>query len=1100
MEVTATAKSEIRKYIASINQRYQSDAQSEMSFRTDLQNLLDALKDNPAIVLTEEPSTEGGLLLDPKVGRPDFLLTRSGLPFAYIETKRIGDPDLKGKQSKGNKEQFDRYKASLDNLIFTDYVRFLLYQKGELVQEVSLADVTEKGIKALEKSFPAFLDLLATFFTFRTEAVTSSEQLATEMARKTRILRDIIASALEKDEKEKERLGSQYTLTSLYGLFLSFQKSLMEEAEIREFADVYAQTITYGLFVARYNDREAGAFSRERATNLIPPTNPFLRRLFNNIGGAEADSRILWVVEELVALYRMVDLHTLLHETEKQKASWQDDPIIHFYELFLGRYDKETKKDRGVWYTPQPVVQYIVKAVDTLLKERLDIPQGLAQGDTAGTNAVHILDPATGTGTFLAEVVRQVYQAFATQQGLWQSYVEKNLIPRLHAFEIMMASYTIAHFKLGNMLERSGFSFEKRKKQRLNIILTNSLERKEANSLRFDSLFGEEENLAHQTKHTTPVMVVLGNPPYNVESENKGEWITKAMDAYKKEPGGKIRLEERNPKAVNDDYVKFIRLGEAMIEKNRRGVLAYINPHGFMSNVTFRGMRWKLLDTFDEIYILDLHGNARKKETTRDGERDENVFDIMQGVSINLFIKSGKKKKGSLARVYHRDAYGLREEKFSWLSAHAFQQKDYTELHPSEPYYFFYPRDEKADMEFAEGFAINELMPMNNVGIVSSRDGFVIATRKETLQQRIEEFFASTISSSEIQVKYALKESKSWFIEQAQRNNSYDEKKLQVVDYRPFDNRWIYYDEKIVERPRYEVMQHLLLGDNVGLVSKRGFPTQETAPIHVTKNIIDYRSWSSAGMQGGDYLFPLYLYTGGAKDINGNKDSGGISGLFTDEEELEPIRKPNLDPTIVQAIAATMGLRFVAEERDRREGCFAPIDLLDYIYAVLYHPTYRERYFECLKIDFPRIPYPSSSSCFWQYVAIGSQLRQLHLMETPFTFSDFLTQYKVTGDNLVESVKWIDTTPSQDATAPEATPQGRVYINSTQYFEGVPRAVWEYFVGGHQPAQKWLKDRKGEKLSADELTHYQAIVVTLQRTIDLQAKLELLPLPNDATK
>lgn len=855
---------EIKRYIKALNDAYKAGAYTEMTFRTDLENLLNALKINHTFQITQEPQKT-------KVGRPDFLVSQNGLPIGYLETKQIGDSDLKGKELKGNKEQFDRYKNSLDNLIFTDYLHFLLYQKGLLVQEIVIADASDKGIKPIEKNFSAFLDLLSSFFSFHTEVVVSSKQLSELMAKKTWILRDIIEDALLNDEKTK----GQYTFTPLYRLYQAFKKSLMEEAKIPEFADIYAQTITYGLFVARYNDCTADSFSREKAARLIPSTNPFLKTLFNHIGGTEADSRILWVVDELVALYRMVDLHTLLNKTGEEKVSWQDDPIIHFYELFLSEYDDEIRKKMGVWYTPQPVVSYMVQAVDTLLKNQLGIPNGLAQKDTEGKDAVHILDPATGTGTFLAEVVRWVHKAFETQKGLWQSYVASSLIPRLHAFEIMMASYTIAHFKLSNILEQSGYQFPQDNTQRLNIILTNSLDRKENNQLQFDSLFGEEENLAHQTKHTIPVMVVLGNPPYNVESENKGAWIMEKMEVYKKEPGGKNKLEERNPKAVNDDYVKFIRLGEAMIEQNKRGILAYINPHGFTSNVTFRGMRWKLLETFDEIYILDLHGNARKKELTLEGTTDENVFDIMQGVSINLFVKSGKKKKGSLARVYHRDCYGLRDEKFSWLLSHSFDPQDFTELHPHEPYYFFYHRDEKADAEFAQGFALNELMPLNNVGIVSSRDNFVIATRKETLQQRIEEFLS--ISDEEARVKYQLgKDVRDWKVSYARKEltEHYPDKGSFVpINYRPFDFRYTYYTGKIkglISYPRYEVMQHLLLGDNVGLVTTRLLTSTSYQHVFVSKNIIDTCCVSTRGSER-NYLFPLYLYSGGDGDATKGK-------------------------------------------------------------------------------------------------------------------------------------------------------------------------------------------------------------------------------------
>lgn len=1066
---------EIGNYLRNITKRLQAGGQTEMSYRTDFQVLLRELLPRDIAITEEAQGTSN-------IGRPDFTLTKAGRPIGYIETKDIGDRDLEGRSlNGGNKEQFDRYKSSLQNIIFTDYLRFLYFRDGELVMEVSIATLTaDRKAKPLELSFGQFTEMLKAFTEYQGVPISSATQLAQLMARKAWLMCDVMEQALTEDLKRAEQaemVGKLYTSDLLQQL-ASFRSLLIEDMPARDFSDVYAQSVTYGLFAARFNDPTLDDFSRQEAAELIPRTNPFLRRLFNHIAGPDVDRRILWVLDELVEIFKSCDLHKILEDFNR--SDWRDDPIIHFYEDFLSIYDSRLRKERGVWYTPQPVVHYIIGAVDTLLQTHFGLAKGLADPTIIKVeqerpdalrggkkkyqipyHRVQILDPATGTGTFLAETIRQIYAKFEGQKGLWQSYVTDHLIPRLNGFELMMASYAIAHLKLDMVLKSTGYDTKGADQSRFRIYLTNSLEEAhpDTGTLWINTLLSNEAIEANHIKRDTPVMVVVGNPPYSGESANKNEWIATQMEAYKMEPGGKKRLKERNPKWLNDDYVKFIRYGEYMVEKTGYGILAYINPHGFLDNPTFRGMRWHLLQTFDEIYVLDLHGNARKKETTPDGGKDENVFNIMQGVSINLFVKSGKKKKGELAKVHHRDLYGLRQEKFDWLLSHPFDATLYNEVATTAPNYFFIPTDERGREEYESGFSLPELMKVNNVGVVTARDKFLVDTDKLSLQNRIEDFFS--LRDYEIAEKYDLKESKSWKIKSAQSDNTLDYSKLTPLQYRPFDSRYIYYDLKLVERARYEVMQHFIKGNNLGLVFKKGFPLTQSAPIGVTKSIIDFRSWSAPGMQGGDYVAPLYLY---------NDD-----GLFGESGK----RVPNLDEGIVVKIAEGIGRRFVPEVTGE-EGTFAPIDLLDYIYGVLYHPEYQSRYFEFLKVDFPRIPYPESGELFDSYRVIGKELRELHLMEhLPASIG---VTYPEAGDNTVTQYKWSD---------------GEVWINKQQYFGGVTEEVWNYYIGGYQPAQKWLKDRRNTALTYDEITHYQRIIYALGATIELQQQLAQLPLPTD---
>ncbi|HOG20665.1 MAG TPA: N-6 DNA methylase, partial [Salinivirgaceae bacterium] len=612
----------IAQYIDNIDKRYRLGISTEHTFRGDLQNLLETLV--PEIQATNEPKRQS-------CGAPDFIITKKDIPVGFIEAKDIGDNDLDGTKKAGNKEQFDRYKASLSNLIFTDYLNFHLYIDGEFVTKISIAEITEKGIKPLTENFESFENLIKDFCSHIGQTIKSSKKLAEMMAGKARLLSDVIGKALTSDEDNHEN-------STLKDQMLAFRKILIHDITAQEFADVYAQTITYGMFAARLHDPSLQNFSRQEAAELIPKSNPFLRSLFGYIAGPDIDDRIKWIVDSLADVFLACDVAEILKNFGK--STKMEDPIIHFYETFLSEYDPKLRKSRGVWYTPQPVVNFIVRAVDDILKTEFDLPQGLAdtsktkiQVDVQGkkveqeVHKVQILDPATGTGTFLAEVVKQIYQKFEGQQGIWSNYVETHLLPRLNGFELLMASYAMAHLKLdlilrgltssgpskGGELSSSDFGHPSSGGAgggRLKIYLTNSLEEHHPDTgTLFASWLSTEANEANRIKRDTPVMCVIGNPPYSVSSANKGEWIDSLVADYKKD------LNERNIQPLSDDYIKFIRYGQYFVEKNGSGILAYISNNSFIDGIIHRQMRKNLLQTFDKIYILDLHGNSKKKET-----------------------------------------------------------------------------------------------------------------------------------------------------------------------------------------------------------------------------------------------------------------------------------------------------------------------------------------------------------------------------------------------------------------------------------------------------------------------------------------------------
>ncbi|MBL7787642.1 MAG: N-6 DNA methylase [Chitinophagales bacterium] len=1037
-----------QQYISNLNQRYQLGNATEHTFRGDLQQLLESLV--PNIQATNEPKRQ-------LCGAPDYILTQKDIPLGYIEAKDIGDKDLDGEKKTGNKEQFDRYRASLNNIIFTDYLRFHFYRNGQCVAKIAIAELSDKGIKALPENFATFEKLIKDFCTHVDQTIKNPQQLAAMMAGKARLLADVIEKALNSDENQHED-------STLKDQMTAFKQILIHDITPKGFADVYAQTITYGMFAARYHDPTLPTFSRQEAAELIPKSNPFLRKLFGYIAGPDLDDRIKWIVDNLVEIFLACNVQEMLKDYGK--STQMEDPIIHFYEDFLSEYDPKLRKARGVWYTPQPVVSFIVRAVDDLLKTEFNLPQGLADNSKTKitvavqgkkveqeVHKVQILDPATGTGTFLAETIKHIHKKFKGQQGIWSNYVETHLLPRLNGFELLMASYAMAHLKLDLLLSETGY--KSTKNQRFRVFLTNSLEESHPDtSSLFANWLSQEANEANYIKRDTPVMCVIGNPPYSGISSNNSAWISQLIEEYKYVDG--VHFGERKH-WLNDDYVKFLRYGQHFIEKNGSGILAFINPHGYLDNPTFRGMRWHLLKTYDTIYTIDLHGNAKKKETAPDGSADVNVFDIMQGVSINIFVKTGKKKANELGKVFHFDLYGKREWKYRFLTENSIKTVNFTELKPEKPNFFFVPKSNEGQQEYKNGFGINELFVLNNTGIVTGIDRLSIFMTKEELNSIISRILTIENPYDEYKIRDSRRTSKEGRIEELR--SAYN-KGIIPISYRPFDTQFTLPFEKNehwINSPRTEVMQHFLKGENVGLVIPK--INKEDNCFFISKYIMAHKLCSA---YDSNSIFPLYLYP----ETSGQGSLGAAVG-----------RVPNLNRVIVEQLAAGLGLRFVAEQ-EAGGGVFSPMDILDYIYAVLHSPSYREKYKEFLKIDFPRVPYPKDAASFWALVKLGGALRALHLLESP-TVEDYITEYPEDGDNTVGKIKYQD---------------GKVYINDTQYFGNVPQVAWEFYIGGYQPAQKWLKDRKERSLAFDDILHYQKIIVALTETARLMQEIDQIEL------
>ncbi|MFH1007655.1 MAG: type ISP restriction/modification enzyme [Candidatus Latescibacterota bacterium] len=1023
----------ISPYLKAIEQALRAGSATEHTHRPALKTLLEALA--PGVTATNEPKRI-------ECGAPDYIITRGAIPLGYVEAKDVGTSLDVAERT----EQMRRYRHSLSNLILTDYLEFRWYVEGEHRETVRLGSVTKDGgVKRAKGGEQTISDMLQRFFDLQGPSIGTPKELAERMAALARMTRNLIEETF-RQETEQGMLHTQLE---------AFRDTLIPNLTPPQFADMYAQTITYGLFAACLRAPTGQNFTREKAAWNLPKTNPFLRRFFNEIAGPDLDERIAWLVDDLAHLLARADMAGILRGFGKRTR--QEDPVVHFYETFLTAYDPEMRQARGVYYTPEPVVSYIVHSLDHILKTRFDRPLGLADTNTL------ILDPAVGTATFLYFVIQHIHDTLRTmgQAGTWNDYVKNHLLRRIFGFELLMAPYAVAHMKLGIFLQETGYDFTG--DQRLGIYLTNSLEEAitQAATLGFARFISDEANAAEEVKRDKPIMVVLGNPPYSVSSANRGEWITKLIEEYKK------GLDEKKI-SLDDDYIKFIRFAQWRTERTGQGVIGLISNNSYLSGLTHWRMRQSLLETFDKAYVLNLHGNARMKETAPDGSPDENVFDIMQGVAIVLLIKDGT-KDGQHAAVFYDDLFGMREHKYEVLLSSDVQNTEWQELQPVAPLFFWVPKDFERLTEYEKDWKMTDIFGVNGTGVKTDRDEFCFDFDKEILCNRTRRFFAEDYDEA-FQEHYRLYPSSSYDIEARRDACAFSEENIRQCLYRPFDRRWVYYGVGFTSRPGHRVMQHIL-SENMALLCKRQSKRSPFSYILICNEIAESSVFESA--YANNSVFPLYLYTT-PEDTKGT--------LFATEEVT---REPNLAPKFIAAVEEKLGLDFVPDGKGDLQSAFGPEDVLHYAYAVFHSPTYRERYAELLKIDFPRLPLTSDRDQFKMLATKGEELVALHLMKSS-ALNQLTTSFPVTGSNGVVKVRY--TEPRKEEKGSEVP--GRVYINKTQYFEGIEPDVWAFQIGGYQVLQKWLKDRKGRKLSFDDLFHYQRIVVALKETICLMAEID----------
>lgn len=1017
----------IADYLDSLKKNLAHSDATEHTHRPALKSFLESL--DRGVVATNEPKRIA-------CGAPDFILTRKSVPLGHVEAKDIGtDLDQVEKGQGPNGEQFERYRDALPNWVLTNYLDFRWYVDGEQRLVAAIGSLEGNGqIREIAGGADELTKLLGAFLSQTSLTVETAKDLARRMAGMTRILRDMIAATFTHgSNRDSELLTSWVT---------AFKEVLLPELTQAEFADMFAQTLAYGLFAARVHSLETELnFSREMAAYSLPRTNPFLRKLFAEIAGVDMPDTFGWAVDDIVQLLKFTNWGRVLKDFGKGKA--KHDPVVHFYETFLAAYDSKTREIRGVYYTPEPVVSYIVRSTDHLLKSRFNKAKGLADEKTL------ILDPAVGTATFLFSIVQQIYSRFARQKGIWDSYVSKHLLNRVFGFELLMAPYSVAHLKLGMELQETGYKFGS--DQRLGIYLTNTLEEAATRSEKlFARWISDEANAAVEIKRERPILVVIGNPPYSGHSANRsrtedGEltFIGKLIEDYKQVDGQP--LGERNAKWLQDDYVKFIRFAQWRIERTGHGILGFITNHGYLDNPTFRGMRQSLMQSFSEIYVYDLHGNTKKKEVSPDRAKDENVFDIQQGVSILLAVKQSDGDRP--ARVRHCDLWGLRKHKYAVLADGELAKTDWQELSPTSPSYLFVPQNTGLQEEYERGWKLTDAMPLHSLAMNTHRDDFAIAFEREELIGRIQKFIAAR-TDKECYEAFGLEDNPDFSVSAARESLKKDKKwedKVIPCLYRPFDTRWCMYSDSVVDRPRPAVNRQMLR-KNVSLITTR----QNREPFFVLATDLICGQHKIVARYDGSYVFPLWKYS-------------VQQGLAFHVD-----RQPNFDSAFIDAVRTTLG---VTPETD---------ELFAYVYAVLSSPAYRVRYAEFLKREFPRVPITSNSRLFSELAVLGAQLLSVHMMIAP-QLEDLNTEFPIKGDDRVEKAAY--------------DPQNeRVWINAKQYFGGVRDSVWDFHVGGYRVCERWLKDRQGRTLGYDDVQHWQKIVRVIQETMRLMLEIDdLIP-------
>ncbi|MFK0511450.1 type ISP restriction/modification enzyme [Campylobacter jejuni] len=1048
----------LKAYLENIKDISTND--KEHTHRTALQNLLQAIKDNQdkqnKISIKQEPNND-------KEGRgaPDFLITKDFLTLGYIENKRV-NANL---DNIITSDQILKYTKLSPNIILTDYLRFILLSlndKNEIIicKEVKICSLDEiksivKNQSLLDTKTQELNELFSIFFSKIPNPINSALDFANHLSLRTRILKDELLLSIENE--------------TLLSLFNTFKETLYKELSYEEFCDSFAQTLTYSLFLAKLNNDTAKEIDLNNAKKFIPKSFPLIRSMSGFLDDSfENLENIKWLLEEIISIINHIDITSIIKELNKTGEkdlfnrltilSTHKDPYLHFYETFLASYDPKLREVRGVYYTPAPVVIFIINAIDEALKQDFNHKKGLSE---ALDKNITLLDFATGTGTFLLEAFRKALEPINKNSV---NYNPKALIDKFCGFEFLIAPYTIAHLKLSQSFKEE-FNSPLNDNESLKIALTNTLysksitqEENSQNTLFTLADLTNEFKKAQKIKEEQ-ILIITGNPPYSGASSNKGLYEDEIKISYGLEPSKanlnneqkkwissyfkekskqntstfkaiyeKHKLEnEKNPKVMLDDYVKFIRFAQSKIDSQESGIFAFISNNSFLDNPTFRGMRYSLMQSFDKIYILNLHGDTRKKEKAPDGSKDDNVFDIMQGVSINIFIKQNSKAKNT--NIYYHDLYGKRKDKYEFLYENDLNSIKWTLVKNNEPFYLFLPQNNDLLEEYNKGISVKDIFMLSSVGIASSKDAILISTNNKKLEQQVYNFY-----------------------------NEFDKKYIKEIAYKPFDTQKIYYDIKKVERPRIDIMEHFLGYENIGLIYDRGTNLKEISNLFISSKVIDKHL-----VGANSYVSPLYLYpTTRSKKFLKKENPNFNEENFT--SKIENFKE---------------SFRTFIDELYKEK--FSPEDILGYIYAVLFHKIYREKYLDFLKIDFPKIPFTKDKNTFKNLSKLGLKLVNLHLLKNGELNSN-------AGEALFKSIKNKNFKIQKIKYNKDVK---ELFINESLYFNKVSPEIYEFKIGGYAVLDKYLKSHKEEDI---DHKYFTLIIQTLDETLKIQDEISKINL------
>jgi len=1003
----------LNQYFQNILKTFKAGDTTEPSFYSDLKALVEESSKSKGITVN--------ITIQPKrieAGIPDLTIRRGKELVGYIEAKDIG----KDLESFEHAPQIERYKKDFDNFILTNYFDFWLWRKSEkrwiLKTRISVGELTVLKMNQLPplKNEKDFLNLIGTFLNFNIPERKTAKALATELASRAKLIPQCIVEELNNE-----------TETEIDRIYEAFKKYLITDLSKEGFADIYAQTITYGLFMARLRHKDKG-FDRFLAQKYIPKNIQILKDTFSLISGSNLPDSISWAVDDIATILAYADIEKIKKELHLRTGG--DDPLIHFYETFLKEYNPKEKKHRGVFYTPLPVVSYITRSINVLLKEKFGKKTGFADEN------VTILDPASGTLTFPAKSILIAKEEIdkSPNAGSWLQVVKNHIIKDYYAFELLMAPYIIGHLKISLLLENLGYKLEN--SDRFPLYLTNTLDFSEIEQTTLPYVAGlsEEAQKAMKVKKDVPILAVMGNPPYSVSSSNiikEGSAFNALYESYKE----KVRKEERNIQPLSDDYIKFIAFAHWKIKQAGQGIVGMITNNSYLDGLIHRDMRQKLLEDFDEIYILNLHGNSKRKEKTPEDGKDENVFDIQQGVGIILLVK----KEGLEKKAMYLDIYGLREEKYKFLEGHDVKSIKWQDLGSKEPNYFFILKDIKGETIYNKFISIKDIFNKYNAGVATGKDDVLVDFNRDSLMRKLlitdKDLFENVMSNYKVGKDLAEK----WY--QELKKGAIKEQ-IKNYSYRPFDIRFTIYNAKILQRARKDIMDNFL-SDNLAIVTTKNSKQENFDEVFITNHITDKHL---IGHQ--TFVFPIFTYS----DINNGNNLFGKIGP----------QQTNLSDKLWDNV--TTGVE--------------PERVLSYIYAILYSNTYRKKYNEFLKVDFPRIPFTKNVDLFYKIAELGKELIDLHLLKSE-RLNGSSAEFLVVGDNRVKERKY-------------NKKEECLYINEKQYFTTVTPEVWNYYIGGYQVLDKWLKDRTERVLSNDEVNHFLKVITALNWTLHFQKEIDKL--------